>query len=347
MSNRDLVVIGGSAGAVEPLKTILANLPADLPAAVVVVLHVPAMSTGIHATVAAHAGPLPVETASDGAELQHGQVYIAPPNHHLLISDGHLMLGDGPRENMVRPSIDPLFRSAAAVFGPRTIGVVLSGMLNDGASGLQAIKRCGGIALVQAPHDARARDMPLAALEATSVDLSAEAAHLAQAIRRHVTEAAPPPGPVPDDIELEIEIAAGQQSGSRVTSKIAKPVTLTCPDCGGTLSEVNGRRPLRYRCQVGHAYTSKTLLNKQEAQVDEAMRIALRIIEERAELVARMGRDATELGRTSTAEMYARRAAEYRSQAEAIRNAVFRTLRSRSELQSDNPLPELEVLGPE
>ena len=341
------MVIGGSAGAVEPLKTILANLPADLPATVIVVLHVPAASTGIHTTVAAHAGPLPVETASEGAALVHGRVYIAPPNHHLLVSDSHLMLGDGPRENMVRPSIDPLFRSAAAVFGPRTIGVILSGMLNDGASGLQAVKRCGGIALVQAPHEAHARDMPLAALEATSVDMSTEAAQLAQAIRRHVAEKAPPPGPVPDDITLEIEIAAGQQSGTKATGQIANPVALTCPDCGGTLSEVNGRRPLRYRCQVGHAYTSKILLNQQEAQVDEAMRIALRIIEERAELVARMGRDATELGRSSTADMYARRAAEYRSQAEAIRKAVLQSLRSRSELQVDDRLPELEALGPD
>src|SRR5215813_5797221 len=132
MSNRDLVVIGGSAGAVGPLKTILADLPADLPAAVVIVLHVPSASIGIHTTVAGHAGPLPVETATDGAELAHGRVYVAPPDHHLLISDRHLMLADGPRENLVRPSIDPLFRSAGAAFGPRTIGVILSGMLNDG-----------------------------------------------------------------------------------------------------------------------------------------------------------------------------------------------------------------------
>lgn len=345
MSNRDLVVIGGSAGAVEPLKTILANLPADLPASVIVVLHLPAESTGIHATVAGSAGPLPVETAADGMEILHGRVYLAPPNRHLLVIDRHLALGDGPRENLVRPSIDSLFRSAAAAFGSRAIGVVLSGMLNDGASGLEAIKRCGGIALVQAPREARASDMPLAALEATSVDLSADARHLAEAIRRHVAEDASGPGLVPKDIQLEIEIAAGRRTGAGEIGQIAKPVGLTCPDCGGVLSEVNGT-PLRYRCQVGHAHTSKTLLREQEGQVDEAMRIALRIIEERAELVARMGRDATQLGRTSTADMYQRRAVEYRAYADTIRQAVLRSMKHPFEPETDD-IAELEVLGRE
>lgn len=344
MPNRDLVVIGGSAGATEPLKAILSRLPPDLPASVIVVLHVPADSTGIHTAVMRAAGSLPVETAADRTELARGRIYLAPPDRHLLVEDGHLKLGTGPRENLVRPSIDPLFRSAAASHGPRAIGVILSGMLNDGASGLEAIKRCGGIALVQAPREAKASEMPLASLEATSVDLSADAEHLAQAICRYVAEEAPsPPTRVPKDIVLEVRIAAGRKFESPDVAEIARTVALTCPDCGGVLSEVNGK-PLRFRCQVGHAYTSRTLLHDQESDVDEAMRVALRIIEERAELVARMGRDAGELGRTATAGMYSRRATEYRGYADILRQAILKSM-ERTEPDVESEAAQMEALG--
>ena len=345
MPNRDLVVIGGSAGATEPLKAILSRLPPDLRASIVVVLHVPAESTGIYRTVMKAAGLLAVETAADRTGLVRGRVYLAPPDRHLLVEDGHLTLGTGPRENLVRPGIDPLFRSAAASHGPRTIGVILSGMLNDGASGLEAIKRCGGIALVQAPRQARASEMPLAALEATSVDLSADAEHLAQAICRYVAEEAPAaPASVPKDIVLEVQIAAGRKLGSPDVAEIARPVALTCPDCGGVLSEVNGK-PLRFRCQVGHAYTSRTLLRDQEGDVDEAMRVALRIVEERAELVSRMGRDAGELGRTATADMYSRRATEYRAHADILRQAVLRSMEL-TDADAESEAAQLEAVGP-
>lgn len=344
MPNRDLVVIGGSAGAIDPLKAILSSLPADLPASIVVVLHLPAESTGIHTSVIRAAGALPVETAADGVPLVHGCVYVPPPDRHVLVEDGVLKLGTGPRENLVRPSIDPLLRSAAVSHGPRTIGVILSGMLSDGAAGLEAVKRCGGIALVQAPRDARAADMPLAALEATSVHLSADAQHLADAIPRYVAQQAPPREPPPNDIQLEVRIAAGRRFDSRDLARLGKPSAITCPDCGGVLSEVNGK-PLRFRCQVGHAYSSKDLLHDQEAQVDEAMRVALRIIEERAGLVSRMGRDAEQLGRTATADMYSRRAQEYRDHAEILRQAILRTMQ-RPEADEEVRATTLEALGP-
>jgi two-component system chemotaxis response regulator CheB len=342
MPNRDLVVIGGSAGAIAPLKAILSRLPTDLQASIVVVVHVPPESTGIHATVMQAAGSLPVETALDGVPLVNGRVYLAPPDRHVLVIDGQLRLGTGPRENLVRPSVDPLFRSAAASRGSRAIGVILSGMLNDGASGLEAIKRCGGIALVQAPREAQSSDMPLAALEATSVDLSADARQLADAIGRYVAEEAPPAvGSVPKDIILEVQIAAGRNVDTTRIAELGKPVALTCPDCGGVLSEMNGK-PLRFRCQVGHAHTSRSLLRHKEGEVDEAMRVALRIIEERAELVSRMGRDASELGRMATADMYFRRAVEYRSYADTLRQAVLRSM-ERPEVDAEEA--QLESIG--
>lgn len=344
MAKRDLVVIGGSAGSVGPLRTILSSLPPDFPAAIVIVLHVPSDSTGIFNTVAAASASLPVHVAKDGMMLERGHIYLGVPNFHLIVQDGLLRLGSGPRENLVRPAIDPLFRSAAASHGSRAIGVILSGMLNDGADGLRAIKRCAGIALVQAPSDSAASDMPLAALEATSVDLSTEAENLGAAILRHINEEIDPGGQVDHDILVEIEIALGSRYNSQVAAEISQPVPLTCPDCGGVLSQVNAARPLRFRCQVGHSYTSKTLLHEKEGSVDEAVRVALRIVEERAELVGRMGKDAAEAGRTGMAEMYEGRAAEYRRYADTLRAAVLKTIADEYPV-GDERLTHAQIIG--
>jgi two-component system, chemotaxis family, protein-glutamate methylesterase/glutaminase len=323
---REVVCIGGSSGAVEPLRTILSGLSDDFPASIVIVLHVASGSRGVFSAIAS-ASRMRVHRAEDGMLLRPGNVYIAPPDHHLLALAGRLRLGDGPRENCARPAIDPLFRSAAVSFGPRIIAVVLSGMLSDGAAGLAAVKRCGGIALVQAPRDALAPDMPLAALEATPVDLSATAADLVPAIDRFAREIPGPSLAVPDDIRLEVEIAAGNRLGSERLREMAAPVAITCPDCGGVLSEMANGAPLRFRCQVGHAYNADALLAQQEGQVDEAVRVALRIIEERAELLTRMCRDAARVGRKRLAETYAERAEEYRGYADILRKAAIERIR--------------------
>src|SRR5215470_11131478 len=189
MDNRDIIVIGGSAGATAPLKEILSRLPADLPAAIFIVLHIPAQGIGILSTVASAAGKLPVRQAASGMVIENGHVYLGAPDHHLLIEENHIMLGRGPRENMVRPAIDPLFRSAALHYGPRVIGVVLSGFLSDGAAGLNAIKRCGGVALVQDPKDATVDEMPLRALEATTVDLCVSGGRIGDVLSDLVREA--------------------------------------------------------------------------------------------------------------------------------------------------------------
>ncbi|MBZ6075614.1 chemotaxis protein CheB [Microvirga puerhi] len=323
MSNRDIIVIGGSSGATNPLKQILGSLPADLPAAVFVVLHIPARSVGILATVASAAGKLPVQQAEDQMVIKQGHIYIAAPDHHLLIADGHIRLGHGPRENLVRPAIDPLFRSAAVAYGPRVIGVVLSGLLGDGASGLNAIKRCGGFALVQDPEDAIADEMPVRALEATTADLCVPGGKLGDVLSELARETAGPRLPIPPEIRLEVDIAAGERIDSDVLRQMADPVALSCPACGGVLSEMRSGHPLRFRCQVGHAYTADILAKEQESQVDEAMRVALRIVEERAELVTRMAEDGAQAGRTAIAELYTERAKEYRSYADTIRRAVL------------------------
>lgn len=326
MSNRDIIVIGGSSGATAPLKTILGALPADLPAAVFVVLHIPARSLGLLATVTAAAARLPVHAALEGMSIVPGNIYLGVPDHHLIVGDGRIRLGRGPRENMARPSIDPLFRSAATAYGPRVIGVVLSGLLNDGAAGLEAIKRCGGIAIVQDPADAIADEMPLSAMSAVTVDLALPSARLGDILSDLVREPAGPRPPVPPDIRLEVDIAAGERIDSDVLRRIADPAALTCPHCSGVLSVIRDAKPLRFRCQVGHAYTAETVAKHQENSVDEALRVALRIVEERAELVARMAQDGRASGRPAVAEMYEARAAEYRAYAETIRRAVLLSL---------------------
>ncbi len=337
MSNRDIIAIGGSAGATAPLKEILGRLPRDLPAAVFVVLHVPARGIGILSTVASAAGPLPVVEAENGMKVENGRVYLARPDHHLMLHDGHIALGRGPRENMARPAIDPLFRSAAMYYGPRVIGVILSGLLSDGAAGLNAIKRCGGLALVQDPADAISDEMPRRALETTTVDLCVPGARLGDVLSDLAREGAGSPLPIPPELRLEVAIAAGDRIDSERLRSIADPAALTCPSCGGVLSMMKGAKPLRFRCQVGHSFTSDILAKEQEGRVDEALRVALRIIEERAELVNRMAEDGRMSGRRAVAEMYDARAEEYRQYADTIRQVVLETLDVPSCDSGDDP----------
>jgi len=308
------------------LKAILARLPKDLPAAVFIVLHIPAHGIGILSTVASVASGLPVQQAESGMVIENGQIYLAAPDHHLLLCESHIMLGRGPRENMARPAIDALFRSAAMQYGPRVIGVVLSGLLSDGAAGLNAIKQGGGVALVQDPSDAIADEMPLRALEATTVDLCVPGAKIGDVLADLAREPSGTKLPVPPEIRLEVEIAAGERIGSDSLTRIADPAPLTCPSCGGVLSEIRMGHPLRFRCQVGHAFTTDTLAKEQEGRVDEALRVALRIIEERAELVHRMAEDGRHSGRVAVAKMYDARAIEYREYANMIRRVMLQSL---------------------
>jgi two-component system chemotaxis response regulator CheB len=330
LPNRDIIVIGGSSGATAPLKGILSRLDAALPAAVLIVLHIPAQGIGILSTLVSAAGKLPVCQAEDGLPIERGHIYLGAPDHHLLVSEGHMILGRGPRENMVRPAIDPLFRSAALHYGPRVIGVVLSGLLSDGAAGLNAIKRCGGMALVQEPSEAVADEMPLRALEATTVDLCVPSAKIGDVLSDLVREEAGTRLPVPPEIRLEVEIAAGERVGSETIGGIADPAPLTCPTCGGVLSTLKAGSPLRFRCQVGHAFTADVLAKQQEGRVDEALRVALRIIEERAELVHRMAEDGRQSGRLAVAQMYDARANEYREYANMIRRVMLESLDPKS-----------------
>jgi len=323
VARREIIAIGGSAGSIEVIRRICHGLPADLRASVTIAVHVAAGSQDLLAGILDNGGPLPASTAVDGEHLEEGRIYVAPADHHLLIDGRVLRLGRGPRENMARPAIDPLFRSAGISAGSKAIGVLVSGLLNDGASGLADLKRCGGVTVVQSPLDAIEDEMPRAALLASDVDYRAPASDLADLLERLAREE---PGPVlapPASVALEVAIAMGRPSDTPLIAEIADPVPLSCPGCGGTMSQIR-RSPLRFRCQVGHGYTAEALARQQEGSVDEAIRVALRVIGERVVLVEKMALDALQAGRTAAAETFEARVREYRRHAAVLMDAALK-----------------------
>ena len=322
MGGRDIIAIGGSTGAVDAVKQLCRDLPADLVAKLLIVIHVGAKGNNLLAGIFNAESPIAITTAVDNEVLRPGHAYVAPADRHLLVIDNVVRLGHGPRENLARPAIDPLFRSVAISFGPRVIAVVLTGMLNDGASGLADVKRCGGITVVQNPADALAADMPWGALRATDVDYRAPLSDMAALLSKLTGEAAGPPVEIPQDIRTEVEIALGRRSDSEVLAKFSHPVALSCPACGGVMSQIERRPPLRFRCQVGHSYTAEALAAEKEGTVDEAVRVALRIMEERAVLTGKMADDARRSGRDAAANSYEQRVMESRAYADTLRRAI-------------------------
>jgi two-component system chemotaxis response regulator CheB len=334
MANKDIVVIGGSAGSHAVLQQIVSDLPADFPASIFIATHVPVGVGTLLPDILARTSRMRVVSAIDGAPIERRCIYVAVPDQHLLVIDGTIRLGNGPRENMTRPAIDPLFRSAALSYGSRTVGVVLSGLLNDGASGLHAVKACGGTAVVQHPLDAHADQMPLAALENVEVDEVAAAADLARVLSQLVGEDGGAERQCPESLPLEVQIAAGGRVGADVILKMATPSALTCPECDGVLSEMRDEQPLRYRCQIGHAFTAEVVESRAD-DVHEALTLALRIMEERVTLVMRMAEDARRTHRSTVAELYEARSEEYGRYAEVLREAAIASLRDRQQSRDE------------
>ncbi|MBZ9936974.1 chemotaxis protein CheB [Mesorhizobium sp. BR1-1-16] len=323
MAKRDIIAIGGSLGAIDAAKTLLGGLPADFPAAVLLVVHIGSRGANRLPEILGSASRLPVSTAIDGQILERGHVYVAPAGHHLLVMDDTIRFGRGPRENLARPAADALLRSVAVSFGPRAIGVILSGLLNDGAAGLSAIAQCGGATAVQNPSDSRASDMPLGALAAVDVDYRGTSAELAEVLVELAGQDVEPAFEVPPELELEVRIALGRRSDSSTTSEIGDVAPISCPSCGGVMSQMRTGPPLRFRCQVGHAFTAEVLAEEQEDSVDEAIRVAMRIIEERVVLLDKMAADASRAGRRFSAEDLGDRTDELRARAATLRKAAI------------------------
>jgi two-component system chemotaxis response regulator CheB len=334
MAHRDIIVIGGSAGAVETTVRLVRDFPPDLPCAVFIVVHFPPDSLSVLPRILSRAGPLPAEHATDGEPIRIGRIYVAPPNCHLMIQPGHISVRTGPRENRSRPAIDPLFRTAAAVYGPRVIGVILSGTLSDGAAGLRRIREAGGIALVQEPADAFYPDMPRNALTYAGADQTLPLSDLGPAI----VEAAGTPSedsPVTDDL---ISPATHAETGgtadlgaaeveARLTDRQTNPgtpSTQTCPECHGTLWETNQNGLTQYRCRIGHAYSAENLIAHQSEVLEAALWTALRALEEHAALARRLSAKASDKGHQHSAGAFAEQAVDSEHHAAVLRGVLER-----------------------
>ena len=287
---RDIIVIGASSGGVRILLEMGAALPTPVPASILLVQHI-----GTHRSILPELlmrnGRNPAMHARSGLSIEPGQIYVAPPDHHMLVVGSELRLTREAKENHARPAIDPLFRSAAISMGPRVIGVVLSGRLDDGTAGLQAIKACGGVAVVQDPANAEAPDMPASARANVAVDHYVTRETLAGTLMRLVDEPISSPRvAAPPELIQEFQLSLGEGDAMEQLDAIGRTSKITCPDCNGVLWEINDSHPPRYRCHTGHAYTQRTLEHTQGTRTDEALWKALRALQEREALLGAMAR---------------------------------------------------------
>jgi two-component system chemotaxis response regulator CheB len=315
---RNLIAVGASAGGVEALMDLVNGLPPDVPAAVAVVVHLSPNHRSVLPRMIEKAGRLPARHARDGDIIRPGMIYVAPPDRHLIVQDAHLRLMQGPKENGARPAVDPLFRSAARALGPRVIGVVLSGALDDGTAGLHSIKRRGGLAIVQDPDEAIVGDMPRNAMANVPVDYALSAGEIGKLLprlaREEVVMMQHPT--LPPDEELRVGLGGVRPIGR------GAPSQFSCPSCGGVLMEEHEGDVLLFRCQVGHAFGVESLRTEQEDALESALWAALRALEEKASLSRRMAVRARELKQVRSADRYDERAISAERQAQLVREAL-------------------------
>jgi two-component system chemotaxis response regulator CheB len=319
----NIMVIGASMGGVEALSKLVVQFPPDFPAAIFVVQHIIPTSTGNLARLLERAGPLPATLARDGERFQPGHIYVAPPDHHLLVREESLCLTHGPRENRVRPAIDPLFRSAATTHGARVVGMVLTGLQNDGTAGLLAVKRCGGITMVQDPGEAAYPDMPRSALAQVEVDYCLPISKMGAVLYRLTQERPQVISPIPQDLLAEIAMTEHPDKSLNRAEEIGALAPLTCPECGGPLWALQNDKLGRYRCRTGHAFTSETLMTEQSEVTENALWAAVRTMEERGHVLLTLARTRRERGYNDLAVQCEQQAAQLREQAQQIREILL------------------------
>lgn len=328
MFGHDIIVVGASAGGVEALVQLVASLPENLPAAIFIVIHLPATSKSFLPEILNRKGKMHVAHARDSEAIVHGRIYVAQPNYHLLVKRGYIRLVQGPKENNSRPAIDPLFRTAAKAYKQRVVGAILSGTLDDGTAGLIDIKQMGGVAVVQDPDDALFSGMPKSAISHVDVDYILPVSEIASVLVRLADEPAIKQGAttVNSDNELEMEPDIVELDGIALRDR-GQPGTasgLTCPDCGGSLFELHERKNLlQYRCRVGHAFSAESLVAGKFKAQEQALWAAIRSLEERAELMSKMANSAAERNSTYSARRFQAQVREALQQADSIRTVLF------------------------
>lgn len=331
----ELVVVGASAGGIEALTSLVAGLPEGFAAAVLVVVHVPPYAVSSLPAILGRAGPVPATHAQDGEPLQGGRIYVAPPNHHMLVERGALRLSLGPRVNRTRPAIDPLFLSAAQFYGPRVVGVVLSGTLDDGTVGLMDIKRRGGVAMVQDPQDALYSSMPANALARVNADHVLSAFELGAALTRLIAERTPPQDPpdkpgeaqearnaVLDDMTPAQDVVAHDIAVQEEGGRDGMLTVFTCPDCGGSLWQADVGTLTRFRCHTGHVMSAESLFVSQADNIERSLWYASRSLRDKARLARQLARGARDRGFEAAAGRFEIKAAADEAHAEALERMI-------------------------
>lgn len=345
MKPRNIIVIGASAGGFEALKKLTADLPEDLPASIFVVWHMAADLRGVLPQVLNRAGTIFAAHASDGEAIVENRIYVAPPDHHLLVERGRVRVTRGPKENRFRPAVDPLFRSAADAYHNRVVGVILSGALDDGTAGLWTIKHRGGLAIVQDPTDAEVPSMPESAMREVEIDYKVPMAEMAELLVRLSQEKVMETSQTVMEetaenkkTRIEIRIAAEASGFESGVMQIGTLSPYTCPECHGVLSALSDGGIRRFRCHTGHAYSADSLLATVTENIENSLYDAIRGVEESVMLLNHLGDHFAEVNQPKLAALYFKKANEAEARTRLVRQAVL----SHERLSKDNLLEQAE-----
>lgn len=323
-SDYRLLTVGASAGGLKAVSQLLAQMDHEMNIAVCIVLHITPESIGNYLVQHLQsATSLQCKKVVSEEKIERGNVYIAPPGQHLLVTDHDVKLGSGPTENRWKPSIDVLFRSAAISFTSRTIGIILTGLLDDGTAGMIAIKECGGKVLVQDPDEAEYPDMPTSVLNSLEVDYCIPVSKMGDTVRKIIREPYNRDVRIPEDVKREATIALNVATGISNLETLGERTVFSCPDCGGALYAVQGEKINRYRCYVGHAYSERDLILKQAEGLNATLWVAMRMLVERYNLLKKLEHQNEKRGFTKTSSEHHRRAAEIEHHIRKLKELLF------------------------
>ncbi len=327
MPGHNVIVLGASAGGLKALSAVVSELPADIGAAIFIVQHMSPERKSELPKLLSDVSDLPATHPVDGQIFQEGQIYVAPPDHHLLVGENSVRVVRGPQENRFRPSIDALFRSAARAHGPRVIGMVMTGYLDDGTVGLQAISKQGGITVVQDPDEAEYASMPRSALRYVKVDHSVPIAKAGALLARLVGQESVPRDEFPTSLEIEIEAKIAEQEMNTKeylenVEKIGKLTSFTCPDCNGSIWQIGDDEPIKFRCHVGHSLTGDVFSIEQTQNLESALWSAIRIMEEKVTFARKMAERRRGQEREKAADSYEEQADGLDRELTSIRDLI-------------------------
>jgi two-component system, chemotaxis family, protein-glutamate methylesterase/glutaminase len=324
---RDIVVVGASAGGVTALKELVKDLPKDFKGSIFIVLHIPSYSETRLPWILSKACDLEAVLPHDGEEIEPGKIYVAPNDHHMLLAEGKVVVKRGPRENRFRPAIDALFRSAAYVYGSRVIGVILSGLLDDGASGIWTIKQQGGIAIIQKPEDAEQPQLPQNVLQYVDADYTVAASDMGPLIAGLVKEPAPNKNKLSEEelkrLKMEVVIATRDNAFDMGIMEMGVLTPFTCPACAGTLVRLVEANMIRFRCHTGHAYTASSLAAEVTESVEDKLWQSMRALEEVNMLMNNIAEHYEQLNKKDDAKLFREKAKSAADRAKTIHDTVL------------------------